>query len=252
MTARSDEGFTLVESAVASTILIIVLLMTYMIGTTVVKTAVQGTRSGVAAETAQSQVAVLEQYLQGAITPAGAATEYPSVSNLCTGGSQNAVQAAYDYQLELCTAPSSHVTCSSSNSTSTGTQCPQLYEIKVASCSATNSECNLEIQDMSVNVNGVNPIIWTLSTFRCPSACQSDVTTPAYQGNGASPSFPYLFQYYDSTGTTQWNGSSPSSIQSVHLDLENLTSSPSETVSTQAYTEIDEAVWLTGAAAPSA
>ncbi|MHB8680491.1 MAG: PulJ/GspJ family protein [Acidimicrobiales bacterium] len=247
---HGEEGFSLTELALSFMVMAIVIAMTYMIGAQLVKNSVHGAVGGVAGETAQSQVVQLEQYLRGAITPTNAAIEYPSVSNLCSGapaGSSTAVQVVDDYQLELCTAPANSTSCTSSNATSQDTACPQLYMIEVDSntCSTTWGECTLKIIDESVTVNGVNPVVWSTTTLRCDSTCQGDLGT---KQNGTPSAVPLLFTYYDSTGTTKTY--TPSLVQSIKVDMEELAAPPARATQTQIYTEITDTVWLAGAATP--
>ncbi|MHB8438067.1 MAG: PulJ/GspJ family protein [Acidimicrobiales bacterium] len=249
---RGEGGYTLVELMVSMMVLAIVITMTWFIANQLVKISVHGTINGQAAEAAQSQIGILDQYLRGAISPTNAATEYPGISNLCSGGpggSGTALQSANDYQLELCTAPQSPTACTSGNAASAYTACPQLYLITVDSttCSTSYGECTVEIKDMTVSSN---PVVWSLATFRCPSTCQSDLGSPKNEGNGASPSYPYLLTYYDSTGTNQVTGTNVSVVQSVHLDLEVLASPPAPVTASQIFTEISDSVWLPGAATP--
>jgi prepilin-type N-terminal cleavage/methylation domain-containing protein len=266
MSDSAESGFTLTEMAVALMVLAIVMTMTYAIATTLLKQTASGTATGVSAEAAQSQMVVLEQYLNGAITPANADTE-TGLSSLCSGtgiSSTQAVQTAYDYALELCTAPFDRNSCTSSNQSSLNTSCPQLYLLYVDKTTCTTSgQCTLKILDLSTSTPSA---VSTWGLFRCSTACQSDletvsssgVVTPpvneglGHLGNGTTPSFPYLFTFYDSTGTHQVDGSTPSAIQSIHFDAEALNVPASPIFSAQKYTEITDGVWLTGAATPSA
>lgn len=252
------------EVLLASLVLAIVISMTYVIATTLVKQVSNGTATGVSAETAQTEMVVFEQYLNGAITPSNADTE-TGLTSLCNGATQTqAVQDSYDYALELCTAPFDRISCTSANQASTNTSCPQLFLMYVDSSTCTSSgQCTFKILDLATNPPSV---VYTATTFRCPSTCQSDLETvtstgaitpptnagSGHLGNGATPMFPYLFTFYDNTGTHQVDGTSPASIQSIHLDTEALNIPVSPVSSAQKYTEISDGVWLTGAATPPA
>ena len=257
-----EEGFTVVELVVACMMMAIVMTMTYLIATTMVKQTVQGAAAGVSAETAQSQMATIDGYLRGAMTPANA--QAINGVNSCTGtlpggGSVNtstAVQEAYDYFLVLCSAPprSSGLTCTSANATSAATACPHLYLLYVSSSSCTTSynECTLKIKDLTVSST---PTVFSSTLLRCTSACRGDLGSTsalpsAHEASGASPTFPYLFAYYKSDGTTQTDGSTLSLVQSVHADMEILNSPPVIATSTQGYTEMTDGVWMAGAATP--
>jgi hypothetical protein len=257
-----QSGASLTEVLLASTVLMVVMAMTYVIATTMARQVATGTASGVSVEAAQTQMVVFEQYLNGAITPADADTA-TGLSSLCSGtgvSANQAVQSAYDYALELCTAPFDKNACTSSNSTALDTACPQLYLLYVDKSTCTVAgQCTFEILDLSVPSPAV---VYTSPTFRCPSTCQSDLDAVSIsgdtatisggqEGNGSHPSFPYLFTYYNSAGG-QVSGASPSSITSVHFDAETLSVPVSPVVSAQKYTEISDGVWLTGAATPSA
>lgn len=252
MRARQESGYTLIELTVSMTVMLIVVAMTYMIGAQVVKTAVHGTINGQAAETAQTQVSQLEQYLQDAVIPNSLLTEYPTISNLCSGGpsSTSAVQAAYDFQLELCTSPSRAASCTSGLASTPNSACPQLYLISVnsSSCSTAFDRCTLQVQDESVTVSGSHPVVWSLASFRCTSTCRGDLGNGAgnEEASGVSP----LFTYYN--GTTQVTGATVSSVKSVKLDLQNLSSPAKPSGTNEIYTEISDTVFLTGAATPSA
>ena len=252
---RSEGGFSLPEVIVGMTVLLVVMSMTYLIATQLVKQAVVGAATGVSSETAQSQVVILEQYLHGAVSPANAQTEYPSLSP-CSGApsSTTAVQYAYDYFLELCTARPSAVACTAGTLTSANTSCPQLYLLTVdsSSCASSYNKCTLKVQNLSASGT---PTVFTSTIFRCASTCRDDLgsgTTPpsTHEKHSASPAFPYLFTYYSSDGTTQLDGSSASGVQSVHLDLQMLNVPTALASGTQSYTEISDAVWLAGAATP--
>lgn len=262
----SESGTSLVEVLLASLVLAIVISMTYVIATTLVKQVSNGTATGVSAETAQTQMVVFEQYLNGAITPANADTE-TGLSSLCSGTgivSTQAVQDSYDYALELCSAPFDRISCTSANQNSSNTSCPQLFLMYVdpSTCSSAG-QCTFKIMDLATTPPSV---VYTATTFRCPSTCKSDLETVSsagaitpptntgsgHLGNGSTPTFPYLFTFYDSTGTNQVSGTSPASIQSIHLDTQALNVPVSPVSSAQKYTEISDGVWLTGAAAPPA
>jgi type II secretory pathway pseudopilin PulG len=258
-----EDGFTVVELVVACMMMTIVMTMTYLIATTMVKQSVQGTAAGVSSETGQSQMATIDGYLRGAMTPTTAQFVY-GVSGLCTGtlpggtttSSSTAVQEAYDYYLVLCTAPprSSTLTCTAANAASSATSCPQLYLLYVSSssCTTTVNECMLKIRDLTVSSD---PTVFSSTVFRCTSTCRSDLgsTTSlpsAHEASGASPAFPYLFTYFKSDGTSQTDGSVSSLIQSIHVDMQVLTAPPAQASSTQAYTEMTDGVWMAGAATP--
>ena len=260
---RTEDGFTVVELVVACMMLSIVMTMTYLIATTMVKQTVQGAASGVSSETAQAQMATVDGYLRGAVSPANAQFVY-GISSLCTGTlpggasvtSSTAVQEAYDYYLLLCSAPprSAAYGCTSANAATTATSCPHLYLLYASSssCSAGYNECTLAIKDLTV---GSSPTVFSATAFRCTSTCRSDLGSTSalpssHEASGASPSFPYLFTYYDSTGTTQVTGSSTSSVQSIHIDMQVLNSPPARATSTQSYTEMTDGVWMAGAATP--
>lgn len=265
MRETAEGGFTLTEMAVALMVLGIVIAMTYGIATTLVKQVASGTATGAGAETAQQQVVVLEQYLNGAITPANADTE-SGLTSLCSGtgiSSTRAVQSAYDYALELCTAPFNRNACTSSNQSSLNTSCPQLYLLYVDKATCTTSgQCMFKILDVTASAS----VVYTWPVFRCSTVCQSDLPTVSgtggitppvnetlgHLGNTATPGFPYLFTFYDGTGTHQVDGSTPSAIQSVHFDAEALNVPVSPIFSAQKFTEITDGVWLTGAATPPA
>ncbi|MDE3086766.1 MAG: hypothetical protein KGJ77_08365 [Acidobacteriota bacterium] len=264
MSARpTEDGFTVVELVVACMMMAIVMTMTYLIATTMVKQTAQGTAAGVSSETGQSQMATIDGYLRGAMTPTTAQFVY-GVSGLCTGtlpggssaNSSTAVQEAYDYYLVLCSAPprSPSLTCTAADAGSTATSCPQLYvlDVRSDSCTAAVNACTLEIRDLSVSSR---PAIFTSSVFRCTSTCRSDLgsttSLPAgHEANGAAPAFPYLFTYYKSDGTTQIDGSTLSLVQSVHVDLQVLSAPPARATGTQAYTEMTDGIWMAGAATP--
>lgn len=257
MTRRDEQGFTLAELAVATTVLGVVIMMTFFTATEVVKLSVRGTAKGVAAEIAQSQVVVLEQYLRGAISPANAAIEYPAVTPTapCSSApvsSSLAVQYAYDYQLQLCSAPAHANGCTSANVNSQGSGCPQWYLISVStspSTCASNNQCKLQIQDLSITGS---PIVWHADSFRCNSTCQADVgsdPTNNEQKNGASPAFPYLFSYYNASSALI-KGNDNNHIQSVWLDMQVVSTPAGPTQNAQIYTELRDTVWLTGAATP--
>ncbi|MHB8330159.1 MAG: PulJ/GspJ family protein [Acidimicrobiales bacterium] len=169
-------------------------------------------------------------------------------SSPCSAAS-GAVVSAQDYALEICAVPppspnSQAASCTSSNFAGPATTCPQLYQISIdpTSCSPLD-QCTLEVQNLTVTKN---PTVFTFTDFRCNSACLYDIQhTTGHEGNGASPSFPYLFTYYDSNGA-QIDGSTPSAVRSVQLDLEALTL-PANPGRPQ-WTEIRDTVWLAGAA----
>jgi prepilin-type N-terminal cleavage/methylation domain-containing protein len=261
-----ERGFTLTEMAVSLMVLMIVMTMTYVIATTLVKQVANGTSTGASAEAAQSQMVVFEQYLDGAITPTNADAE-TGLSSLCSAsgvGANQAVQDSYDYALELCTAPFDRNSCSSSNQSSLSTSCPQLFLLYVDKTTCTTAgQCTFKIVDLATSSPSV---VYSAQTFRCPATCQSDLETVSsngaitapnnsgngHEGNGTAPSFPYLFTFFDSTGTHQVDGTSSAAIQSIHLDLEALNVPVSPVSSAQRYTEINDGVWLTGAATPPA
>jgi hypothetical protein len=276
----SEAGFSAVEVVVGTVVLSIVMVMTYLIGTTLVKQAVTGAGTGVAAETGQSQMATIEQYLRGAISPDNAKIEY-AASGLdpCGSGSApshaTAVQYADDYFLELCSAPSNKTTCTSGNINNQNTSCPHLYLIFVdgSTCRTAYNQCTLKVVDLTAT-SPSKPTMFTSTTFRCPSSCRSDLSSSAsytvngttyaayspggltYKAGGATPAFPYLFGYYTGTydssnpTTNQWSGSGLSSVLLAHLDLQTLAVPVAPATSTQRYTEISDAVWLTGNAVP--
>ena len=264
MTAQAPEdGFTVVELVVATMMMAIVLTMTYLIATTMVKQTVQGAAAGVSSETGQSQMATIDGYLRGAMTPTTAQFVY-GIASLCTGtlpggasaSSSTAVQEAYDYYLVLCTAPprSASLTCTAANAASAATSCPQLYllDVRSGSCTASVNACTLEIRDLSVTSR---PTVFSSSVFRCTSTCRSDLgsttSLPAgHETSGAAPAFPYLFTYYKSDGTTQTDGSTLSLVQSVHVDMQVLSAPPAQATATQAYTELTDGIWMAGAATP--
>lgn len=255
-----EAGNTLAELMVATTVLLIVVTMTYLIVTVVVKQVVTGTATGVAAETAQSQIVTIDDYLRGAISPASADAEY-GISGICSAApsSTTAVQQAYDYLLELCSArPSSTTSCTAANESSTQTACPQLYLIYLDKATCTTAgRCALKVVDLSVSSA---PLTFSSTLFRCPSgtnSCQADlVTESSLPGTVTVPSgheasttgFPYLFSYFDSSGTTQLSGATTSTIQSVHVDMQALNNPTSPVSTSQKYTEITDGIWLTNAA----
>lgn len=251
-----EAGFTLVEVTVATAILAVVMVMVFFSATQVVKTTVRGTANGVASVTAQSQMTALEQYLRGAVSPLNAALEYPAVSpQPCASppvSASTAVQYAYDYRLQLCSAPARPQACTSANVGTAGSECPQWYLVSVDSsastCTRTN-QCTLKVQDLSVTGS---PVVWQSTVFRCPAACRSDLGSSATtneEANGTNPSSPYLFAYFNSTGA-QIQGSSTTSIQSVTLEEQVLALPAPPAASQQTYTDLSDTVWLTGAAAP--
>jgi prepilin-type N-terminal cleavage/methylation domain-containing protein len=253
---RDEAGFSLVELAVATAVLGVVMVMVFFSATQVVRTTVRGTANGVAAETAQSQMTSLEQYLRGAISPVNAAVEYPAVSpQPCANApvsASTAVQYAYDYQLQLCSAPARPLACTSATVSTVGSECPQWYLVSVdsspASCVKSN-QCTLKVQDLSVTGS---PVVFQSTVLRCPATCRSDLgssTTSNEQAYGTSPSSPYLFAYFNSAGS-QIKGSSTTSIQSVTLDFQVLALPAPPAGATQTFTELSDTVWLTGAAAP--
>ena len=258
-----EDGFTVVEVVVACMMMAIVMTMTYLIATTMVKQTVQGAAAGVSSETAQAQMATIDGYLRGAVSPANAQFVY-GISSLCTstlpGGasptSSTAVQEAYDYYLVLCAAPprSSAYSCTSANAATSATSCPHLYLLYVSSssCSGTYNQCTLAIKDLTVSST---PTVFSSTLFRCSSTCRSDLGSTgalpsSHEAGGASPSFPYLFTYYDSSGTTQLTGSTTSAVQSIHVDMQVLNSPPARARATQTYTEMTDGVWMAGAATP--
>jgi prepilin-type N-terminal cleavage/methylation domain-containing protein len=251
-----EAGFTMIEVAVASAILAVVMVMVFFSATQVVKTTIRGTANGVASVTAQSQMTALEQYLRGAVSPANAALEYPTVSpQPCAGppvSASTAVQYAYDYQLQLCSAPARPQACTSANVNAAGSECPQWYLVSVDSSATTCtrvSQCTLKVQDLSVTGS---PVVWKSTVYRCPTACQGDLgssTSTNEEANGVSPATPYLFAYFNSAGT-QIKGSSTTSIQSIAVEEQVLAIPAPPTASMQTYTDLSDTVWLTGAAAP--
>lgn len=270
MSSRESEGgFSAVEVVVGSVVLAIVMAMTYAIATTMVRTAVAGTGKGMAAETGQSQLATIEQYLRGAISPNNAKIEYEAAgldpcSSSTAPSATTAVQAAYDYYLELCSAPSNKTACTSSNVNSQNTSCPHLYVIFVdkTTCTSSLNQCTLKIVDLSAT-SPSTPTVLSATTFRCTSTCQSDLSSSAsstsglsYEANGASPTFPYLFGYYTGTydpgspSSNHWSGTGLASVLLAHLDMQTLAIPVAKATSTQHYTELSDAVWLAGAATP--
>ena len=253
---RDEAGFSMVEMAVATAVLAVVMVMVFFSATQVVRITVRGTANGVAAETAQLQMTVLEQYLRGAISPANAAVEYPAVSpQPCSSppvSPSTAVQYAYDYQLQFCSAPARPLACTSATVNTAGSECPQWYLVSVdstpSSCALSN-QCTLKVQDLSATGS---PVVWQSTILRCPSTCRSDLgssTTANEEANGTNPSSPYLFAYFNSAGA-QIKGSSTTSIQSIALDLQDLALPAARANTTQTYTELSDTVWLAGAAAP--
>lgn len=270
MTAGGREaGFSTAEVVIGTVVLAIVMAMTYAIATTMVRTAVAGTGKGVAAETGQSQLAIIEQYLRGAISPNNAKVEYEATGlDPCGSASApsptTAVQAAYDYYLELCSAPSNKTACTSSNVTSQNTSCPHLYVVFVdgSTCTSSLNQCTLKVVDLSAT-SPSKPTVFSATTFRCTSSCRSDLSSSAssttgltYEASGTSPSFPYLFGYYTGTynpgspSSNLWSGSGLASILVAQLDMQTLATPVAKATSTQRYTELSDAVWLAGAATP--
>ena len=248
----ADSGFTLVEVMVALLVFTVVLSMVSVSIVGMTRLTIHGTATGMSAETAQSQMQTIEQYLRSAVTPANAAVEYPQLSPSPCGGAGNAVQQAYDYSLELCAAPPRADPCTAANwqSNPAGSACPQLYELAVAgqgSCS-TDNVCTLSIQDLSVTGS---PVVWQTSAFRCPSSCQADLGTGSghQEQNGADPPFPYLFSYYGANGA-QVTGATPSAVQSIEIDMQILVA-PVGGNDNKTYTELRDTVWLAGASSPS-
>lgn len=257
MKAHDEQaGFTLVEVTVATAILTVVMVMVFFSATQVVKITVRGAANGVASLTAQSHMTTLEQYLRGAVSPVNAALEYPGVSpQPCASppvSSSTAVQYAYDFRLQLCSAPARSQACTSTTVNRTGSGCPQWYLISVDSTASTCTrinQCTLAIQDLSVTGS---PVVWQSTVYRCPSICQVDLGSSATaneEANGTTPSSPYLFTYFNSAGT-QIKGSSTTGIQSVMLEEQVLALPAGAASAQQSYTDLSDTVWLTGAAAP--
>ncbi len=256
MTREDHEaGFTLTEVVIASMVFSILVTMTFFTATQIVRLAVRGTAKGTTAETAQSRMATLEQYLQDAVSPTSAAAEYQAAGVTspapCSGAASSgtAVQSFSDYQLELCTAPPRSATCTQANVDQVGSGCPQLYSISVdpSQCSSSN-QCTLEIEDMSV---AGTPVVWENSAFRCPSHCQADAKTSGELALGSPPSFPYLFTYYSVSGgnLTELTPDStpstwlPSNVGYITLDVE--TAATSTAASSQPiYTELRDSAWI--------
>jgi hypothetical protein len=247
---------TLVEVTVATAILAVVIVMVFFSATQVVRVTIRGTANGVASVTAQSNMTALEQYLRGAVSPLNAALEYPGISpQPCASppvSASTAVQYAYDYQLQLCSAPARPQACTSTTVNTAGSECPQWYLVSVdasaSSCTRSN-QCTLKIQDLSVSGS---PVVWRSTVYRCASACRGDLGSSATaneEANGVSPSSPYLFAYFNSAGT-QIKGSSITSIQSITLEEQVLALPAPPASSPQTYTDLSDTVWLTGAAAP--
>jgi hypothetical protein len=223
-----EHGQMLIEIMVAVLVLAVILSMTVVIVSTMERTSTTDLQHGQTSEQVQQATASVEAYVKGIVTTAGAASASNGLVSLEPQGGQQpacwgkgnpgpssdafqssnmasdvAIVTAHDFDIVFCGYPPVP------KSSTTSTQVPHTYEVKMVVSSAAQNRGTVEVCDYGTGYNpgGVaysatgcmtgGSVVANVPNVWCDSYCQAAVNV-----SGTPPSYTPHFACLDTAGQT--------------------------------------------------